>query len=429
MPDPLLDELRDAYRGGELVLFVGPGLTIAAGLPDEAALARQAVARLRGRGAPDDQVAEIEELLARRGPRAALLAAREALGAADFDGMIEKALDLGDRPLPPLALAIAALLPGLRAVLGVGLDRTLDRALAGAWDVLARPTGDLLARRRYLLKLHGTLPERDTWIFARPRHSAALFDSPELAAVFQSLYQRSALLCVGWGPDDGLDACFAFARGRAVRAAHFAMLPWAKQRPAQAARLAAAGVRLHALDSDDQLADRLRSIVAPPMAAPLAPNDPAPPRPAPSTAPVPVLACFAAEDAPLFARLDAHLSALKAQRAVDLWHPGLVRAGEDRAQQIEARLAGAQIVLLLMSASLLASDEGARQIERALARQREGALTIVPVRLRACDWEGTGVEQLPALPPDGSTVAGDDEDHALLAVARGLRAVVSTLRR
>ncbi len=424
MDDPRLDELRAAYASGELVLFVGPAVSTAAGISSAGELVEQSVARMRAQGAAEDLVAEIVELRARRGPGVALRAAREALGAADFDGLIERTLDVGERPLPELARALASLAPGLRAVLGVGLDRVLDRAFTGALDVLARPADDLLARRHFLLKLHGTLPERDTWIFARDRRRPALFDSPELEALFRALYQRGPLLCVGWGPDDGLDAHFAFARGRAARPAHFALLPWAKQRPAQVARLTAAGVRVHPPAHAGALPDLLRSLAA--LAR--APAPPSAPRPTRS-APVQVVACFAAEDAPLFARLDAHLSALKGQRAIDLWHAGLILPGEDRAQQIDARLAKAGVVLLLMSAALLASDEGARLIERALARHRDGALHVVPVRLRACDWEGTGVEALPALPQDGSLIAGPNEDGALLAVARGLRVIVGRVRR
>jgi hypothetical protein len=302
-------------------------------------------------------------------------------------------------------------------VLGVGLDLVLDRAFAGAWDVLARPPGDLLARRHFLLKLHGTLPERDTWIFARDRRRPALFDSPELEALFRALYQRGPLLCVGWGPDDGLDAHFAFARGRAARPAHFALLPWAKQRPAQVARLTAAGVRVHPPAHEGALPDPAplaRSRACAPLRSAAHPRHA---RPGVCMLRRGGRAALRAPSTRTSARSRASGRSISGTRA---WSSParIARSRSTRA------LAKAGVVLLLMSAALLASDEGARLIERALVRHRDGALHVVPVRLRACDWEGTGVEALPALPQDGSLIAGPNEDGALLAVARGLRVIV-----
>ena len=55
--DPAFKDLEEAVRSGELVLFAGPGISMAAGLPGPAELAQRLAEHAKARGA--DAVARL----------------------------------------------------------------------------------------------------------------------------------------------------------------------------------------------------------------------------------------------------------------------------------------------------------------------------------------------------------------------------------
>src|SRR5436190_883197 len=111
--DPALDELRRAYRAGDLVLLAGAGVSAAAGLPSWGELLKLLSARARARGASGAAIAEIDELAGEGHFIDAITAARDAMGAAELGAVVEQSLD--DRRLvadvPEIGRAIAALAP------------------------------------------------------------------------------------------------------------------------------------------------------------------------------------------------------------------------------------------------------------------------------------------------------------------------------
>src|SRR5262245_8811935 len=119
--DPVLLDLRDAYAGGNLIVFVGAGISAAASLPTWGQLTDQLLARMR-RVAPESAVAEAEDLAKRGQYVDALSAIRLGLGPQEFALSVEKTLNDRDRDVPEVAQAIAALKPKLRAVLTTNLD-------------------------------------------------------------------------------------------------------------------------------------------------------------------------------------------------------------------------------------------------------------------------------------------------------------------
>jgi hypothetical protein len=63
-----------------------------------------------------------------------------------------------------------------------------------------------------------------------------------------------------------------------------------------------------------------------------------------------------------------------------------------------------------------------------MKRHEPGTARVIPVILRHCDWHGTPIGQLQALPKDGKPVVGwPDRDQAFADVARGIRAVVEEI--
>lgn len=252
--DPALDELRDAYRAGNLVLLVGRGVSVAAGLPSWAQLVEHLVERARTAQVEASRLDEIADLSRRRQFIEALSAAKHALGKAEFCSVVEQRLkDRSFKP-PPVARAVAALTPHLHAVLTTNLDHLLERALGGDWPMLARATDDIAQRSQFILKLHGTLLDRSTWVLTRDEYDRALYADPKLEAAFSALVRARTLLFVGYDiADDSLDPILArarvFAGDQSPR--HFALVEEEAVTPYRGAALEAAGVRLIAYPNVD----------------------------------------------------------------------------------------------------------------------------------------------------------------------------------
>jgi TIR domain len=135
---------------------------------------------------------------------------------------------------------------------------------------------------------------------------------------------------------------------------------------------------------------------------------------------------YADEDERLFARVIAHLSPLRREGAIDEWHHRDEMPGGELDGEIESRMEGADIILLLISADFFNSGRCWRDTVRAMERREHDEVTVAPVILRPVDWRKTPFSQLVALPRDGKPITTwDNEDEALLNVALGIRKVVT----
>ena len=145
---------------------------------------------------------------------------------------------------------------------------------------------------------------------------------------------------------------------------------------------------------------------------------------------VDVFISYAAEDEALARELEAHLSGLTRERVVRTWRRGEIPAGDDWRSAIDEQLALAGVILVLVSADYLACDvlyEG--ELTRALERQGRGEARVVPVIVRACDWETSALGRFEALPRTGGPVMSwPSRDAAWLEVVRGIREALGSGR-
>ncbi len=135
---------------------------------------------------------------------------------------------------------------------------------------------------------------------------------------------------------------------------------------------------------------------------------------------------YAHEDESLREKLEEHLSALEDDGEVRLWHDRKIVAGDDWCGQIDQHLETADLILLLVSPSFLASDYCFDvETERALKRHERGEARVIPIIVRPCDWDTTRFAELQALPRDGKPITTwGNRDQAWLDVARGLRKAI-----
>lgn len=197
-----LRELGEAYADRNLVLVAGPGISTAAGLPSWKQVVDHVAAGARARSVDDASVGEILDLANSRRLVDALSAAKAALGGTEFSILIERLLDDRGRAVPEVAAAIAALAPRMHALLTTNIDHLLERAFCGSWPVLFRATGNIAQRRGFILKLHGTLLDRETWVVTRAEYDRAMYADPRLQTAFEALFHARTLLFVGYGLDD-----------------------------------------------------------------------------------------------------------------------------------------------------------------------------------------------------------------------------------
>jgi hypothetical protein len=134
---------------------------------------------------------------------------------------------------------------------------------------------------------------------------------------------------------------------------------------------------------------------------------------------------YARQDTTLRDRLEAHLSNLKYRSLITTWHDREIRAGDDKNIQISEHLNNAHIILLLISASFMASAycygiEMARALER---HQREEA-SVIPILLRPVDFADTPFAAIKALPDNRKPVTEwRNRDSAFVNIALGIRLV------
>jgi hypothetical protein len=145
--------------------------------------------------------------------------------------------------------------------------------------------------------------------------------------------------------------------------------------------------------------------------------------------PVELFFSYSHKDEKLRDQLEEHLANLKRQGVISGWHDRKIGAGKEWAGEISEHLESAQIILLLVSSSFLASDYCHDvEMRRALKRHKRGQARVIPVILRSVDWHGAEFGKLQALPRDGKPVTSwKNRDAAFTDIARGIREAVNSL--
>lgn len=148
-----------------------------------------------------------------------------------------------------------------------------------------------------------------------------------------------------------------------------------------------------------------------------------------------VFISYTHEDTELKKKLLQHLSPLKREGLIDVWHDELLRPGEHLDSSVQKKLAESDLVILLVSSGFISSEYCYEQeMKRAFKRQQEGSVRVVPLILRHCQWkdvptgDGRTLAAFVALPKDGQPVmssswSSPDEafDNAVSAIRNMLR--------
>ena len=125
-------------------------------------------------------------------------------------------------------------------------------------------------------------------------------------------------------------------------------------------------------------------------------------------------------------QLEKHLSMLKHQGLIEPWHDRRIAAGAAVDDAISNALEEADIILLLVSASFIASPYCySKEMERAMQRHHDGTAVVIPIIVRTCDWHPAPFGKLLAVPKDGKAIdLWANFDEAYTDVTRQIRSVV-----
>ncbi len=147
--------------------------------------------------------------------------------------------------------------------------------------------------------------------------------------------------------------------------------------------------------------------------------------------PIRLFYSYSHRDESLRDKLEESLALLKRQGHISGWHDRRIGAGDDWKGAIDKNLEEAQIILLLVSASFLASDYCYDiEMRRALERHARGEAIVVPVILRPVEWHGAPFAHLQALPKDAKPIIKwRPRDDGFKDVAEGIRRVIEEMPR
>ncbi len=141
-----------------------------------------------------------------------------------------------------------------------------------------------------------------------------------------------------------------------------------------------------------------------------------------------VFLAFDKEDGALLKELEKHLKSLEMEGLITVWNASKIIGGMDWQQEINKHLSTASIILLLVSANFMASDEAFGLARQALEKSERQDVRVIPVLLQEVDWTYSIFGGLAPLPANGKPVASwKDRNAAYLDVVKGIRQIVTNL--
>lgn len=145
---------------------------------------------------------------------------------------------------------------------------------------------------------------------------------------------------------------------------------------------------------------------------------------------VTILLCYSDKDKSMVDKLKTHLKPLENYKRIILWDYDTITPGADRKEEMDKRLDEAQIILLQVSASFLASEDWHCIEQQAIKRHERKEAHVIPVILRSAMWEITLLHNLKPLPNNGKPIAEwptQFRDRAYKDVAAGIFKVIGEL--
>lgn len=146
--------------------------------------------------------------------------------------------------------------------------------------------------------------------------------------------------------------------------------------------------------------------------------------------PLNVFLLFDDDDIEVIETLEKHCKPLEHQDKIRVWHHGKIGIGQLIEPETMRQLENADVILMMITASLLNSERFHQVEPIALQRSALKQSIVIPVYLKHCYFTGFEFTQLKMLPSDGQPVvtAEDDLDERCKEVANEIHQLVETLK-
>jgi anti-anti-sigma factor len=147
--------------------------------------------------------------------------------------------------------------------------------------------------------------------------------------------------------------------------------------------------------------------------------------------PLNVFYSYSHHDEKLRDELEIHLTLLRRQGLITNWHDRMIDPGQDWKNVSDDALESADLVLLLVSPSFIASDYCYDvEVQRAIERHDAGQARVIPIIARPVDWIDAPFGKLQALPTNGKPITTwRNRDAAFKDIVDGIRMIVKKFRR
>lgn len=151
------------------------------------------------------------------------------------------------------------------------------------------------------------------------------------------------------------------------------------------------------------------------------------------SSPIRIFVAYSHKDEPLKVALLEHLSVLEHAHLIDIWTDQRISPGESSQVQVGRALMTADLVLLLLSASFLASDLSRNSaLLSAMATVPRRRSLVVPVLLRHCSWRAHPLTaSLQPLPKSGHALTsfqGGRRDAAFVEICAAVSGLIAEIR-
>ena len=147
--------------------------------------------------------------------------------------------------------------------------------------------------------------------------------------------------------------------------------------------------------------------------------------------PIEVFISYSEEDEKFKKQLETHLTMLRREGIIRPWHSQQIEPGQEWEHETANYIDSAQIILLLISPSFLASDQlYENEMMRAMERQALGAARVIPIILRSVDLGRTPFKRLLALPRNGKPIdTWSNADEIWTIIVQEIRHVCEQLHQ
>lgn len=209
MPIPVPASLVRHLKERRCVLFVGAGLSAAAGLPDWKTLLRGMVDEIESEGMPDAGVAELRQLIDANKLLDVADHCRQRLGERRYQEVLGDRLRGGAGNIPDVHRLVTQL--PFSAIVTTNYDKLLERAYSAFRGELPKVVtsrdrdtlGSLLfSGGFFILKAHGDIDDAASLVLTARDYREIIHANPAFDALFSAILMTRSLLIVGYSLAD-----------------------------------------------------------------------------------------------------------------------------------------------------------------------------------------------------------------------------------